>query len=59
MKIINVVGARPNLMKTAPLMEAYEAYADISAGQWPQSRTPELWDGKAAQRIVKTIAEKY
>ena len=25
MKIINVVGARPNLMKIAPIMHAYEA----------------------------------
>ncbi len=29
MKIINIVGARPNFMKIAPLMEAYKAYADI------------------------------
>ena len=58
MKIIDLVGARPNLIKIAPLMEAYKVYANINAGQWPQSRTPELWDGKAAQRIVKIIAEK-
>ncbi|MFZ2654921.1 MAG: UDP-N-acetylglucosamine 2-epimerase (non-hydrolyzing) [Victivallales bacterium] len=29
MKIINVVGARPNFMKIAPLMEAYKAYPEI------------------------------
>ena len=29
MKIVNVVGARPNLMKIAPLMEAYAGQADI------------------------------
>jgi len=28
-KIINVCGARPNFMKIAPLMEAFEAYKDI------------------------------
>ena len=29
MKIINIVGARPNLMKIAPLMEAYGGHAEI------------------------------
>ena len=29
MKIINVVGARPNFMKIAPLMKAYKGYTDI------------------------------
>ena len=29
MRIINVVGARPNLMKIAPLMEAYAAAPEI------------------------------
>jgi UDP-N-acetylglucosamine 2-epimerase (non-hydrolysing) len=28
-KIINIVGARPNLMKIAPLMEAYRRHAEI------------------------------
>jgi UDP-N-acetylglucosamine 2-epimerase (non-hydrolysing) len=29
MKIINVVGARPNFMKIAPLMDVYKAYPEI------------------------------
>lgn len=29
MRIINVVGARPNFMKIAPLMQAYKAYPEI------------------------------
>ena len=36
-----------------------DAYQDIDAGRWPQGKTPELWDGKAAQRIVNIIAEKF
>ncbi|MFI5216166.1 MAG: non-hydrolyzing UDP-N-acetylglucosamine 2-epimerase, partial [Candidatus Limnocylindria bacterium] len=31
MKIVNVVGARPNLMKVAPLMEAFAARPEIEA----------------------------
>ncbi|MBI9017240.1 MAG: UDP-N-acetylglucosamine 2-epimerase (non-hydrolyzing) [Phycisphaerae bacterium] len=31
MKIINIVGARPNFMKIAPLMAAYEKYDNIEA----------------------------
>ena len=29
MRIVNVCGARPNLMKIAPLMHAYKASPDI------------------------------
>ncbi|MHC4116282.1 MAG: non-hydrolyzing UDP-N-acetylglucosamine 2-epimerase [Planctomycetota bacterium] len=29
MKILNIVGARPNFMKIAPLMEEYKRYSDI------------------------------
>jgi UDP-N-acetylglucosamine 2-epimerase (non-hydrolysing) len=30
MKIINIVGARPNFMKIAPIMKAYRAYPEIT-----------------------------
>jgi UDP-N-acetylglucosamine 2-epimerase (non-hydrolysing) len=32
------------------------AYKDIVAGQVNRRGTPDLWDGKAAQRIVRTLA---
>jgi UDP-N-acetylglucosamine 2-epimerase (non-hydrolysing) len=31
------------------------AWAQIREGQWPLGRLPELWDGKAAERIVKVL----
>ena len=31
MKIINVVGARPNLMKIAPLMRAFARHSEVAA----------------------------
>ena len=31
MEIINVVGARPNFMKIAPLIAQYKKYTDIEA----------------------------
>jgi UDP-N-acetylglucosamine 2-epimerase (non-hydrolysing) len=32
------------------------AWQQIRGGDWPQGRLPELWDGKAAERIVKALA---
>ena len=31
------------------------AWAQIRNGHWPLGRLPELWDGKAAERIVKVL----
>jgi UDP-N-acetylglucosamine 2-epimerase (non-hydrolysing) len=31
------------------------AWAEIRRGQWPAGRLPELWDGKAASRIVRVL----
>jgi UDP-N-acetylglucosamine 2-epimerase (non-hydrolysing) len=33
------------------------AWTQIRQGHWPSGRLPELWDGKAAQRIVKILAK--
>jgi UDP-N-acetylglucosamine 2-epimerase (non-hydrolysing) len=32
------------------------AWAEIRRGEWPGGRLPELWDGKAAERVVKALA---
>jgi UDP-N-acetylglucosamine 2-epimerase (non-hydrolysing) len=33
------------------------AWAEIRSGTWPTGRLPELWDGKAAERIVRVLRE--
>ena len=35
------------------------AWRELASGRWPTGRLPELWDGKAASRIVKTILHRY
>ena len=34
------------------------AWAEIRGGRWPAARLPELWDGKAASRVVKILLEQ-
>jgi UDP-N-acetylglucosamine 2-epimerase (non-hydrolysing) len=34
------------------------AYRDLRAGRWRQPRTPELWDGGAAERIVEVLCRR-
>ncbi|MBI1893442.1 MAG: UDP-N-acetylglucosamine 2-epimerase (non-hydrolyzing) [Candidatus Rokubacteria bacterium] len=34
------------------------AWDEIRRGAWPMGRLPELWDGKAAERIVKILADE-
>jgi UDP-N-acetylglucosamine 2-epimerase (non-hydrolysing) len=36
-----------------------EAFRVLFLGQWKQSKIPELWDGKAANRIVDNLIEIY
>jgi UDP-N-acetylglucosamine 2-epimerase (non-hydrolysing) len=33
------------------------SWAQIRQGDWPTGRLPELWDGKAAERVVTTLME--
>ena len=35
------------------------AFNKLLSGNWKQGQTPELWDGKAANRIVDCLAEIY
>ena len=53
-RVINVVRARPNLVKIAPLTRAMRSYPDIVP-----LLPPALWDGRASERIVKTLIERH
>jgi UDP-N-acetylglucosamine 2-epimerase len=69
MKVINVVGARPNFMKMAPIIEAMNRYPDkiehllVHTGQHYDARMskeiPEKWDGRAAERIVAWLVQAW
>jgi UDP-N-acetylglucosamine 2-epimerase (non-hydrolysing) len=37
---------------------AAAAWREIRAGAWPRGSLPELWDGKAAGRVVRVLAER-
>ena len=36
----------------------YESWREIAEGRGPKGAMPELWDGKAAERIVRTLLER-
>lgn len=42
-----VVGTEPEAI--------YEAWRQVAEGKWPPGELPELWDGKAAARIVRVL----
>jgi UDP-N-acetylglucosamine 2-epimerase (non-hydrolysing) len=33
----------------------FSAWRDVAEGRWPAGEQPELWDGKAAERIVRVL----
>ena len=33
----------------------FEAWREVATGRWPAGELPELWDGKAAERIVRVL----
>jgi UDP-N-acetylglucosamine 2-epimerase (non-hydrolysing) len=35
----------------------YEGWREVADGKWPAGELPELWDGKAAARIVRVLLE--
>jgi UDP-N-acetylglucosamine 2-epimerase (non-hydrolysing) len=42
-----VVGTEPDVI--------YESWREIADGKWPGGELPELWDGKAAARVVRAL----
>ncbi|HME97417.1 MAG TPA: UDP-N-acetylglucosamine 2-epimerase (non-hydrolyzing) [Methylomirabilota bacterium] len=44
-----VVGTEPDAI--------YQSWSDVKVGRWPAGELPELWDGKAASRIVRVLLE--
>jgi UDP-N-acetylglucosamine 2-epimerase (non-hydrolysing) len=42
-----IVGTEPD--------EIYRSWRQIAEGSWPAGDLPELWDGKAAGRIVRVL----
>lgn len=52
MKILNIVGARPNFVKIAPIMEAYRAYPDI---QPLLVHTGQHYDKKMSDSFFETL----
>jgi UDP-N-acetylglucosamine 2-epimerase (non-hydrolysing) len=39
------------------LPKLHEALAKINSGNWKKGKTPELWDGKTAERMVRVLNE--
>ncbi|HEY7203384.1 MAG TPA: UDP-N-acetylglucosamine 2-epimerase (non-hydrolyzing) [Methylomirabilota bacterium] len=44
-----IVGTEPEAI--------YQSWSEVRAGRWPAGELPELWDGKAASRIVRVLLE--
>jgi UDP-N-acetylglucosamine 2-epimerase (non-hydrolysing) len=44
-----IVGSDPELIRTA--------WTTIRNGDWPRGRLPDLWDGRASQRIVRVLLQ--
>ena len=51
---VTVTRGTNQIVGTAP--EAiYKSWREVAEGRWPAGELPELWDGKAAGRIVRTL----
>jgi len=45
-----IVGTNPDVI--------IKAYRQATGGNWRETQIPPLWDGRAAERIVKILLEK-
>ena len=51
-KLLQVVGARPNFMKVAPIFRSIEEYNF-------ENGNAALWDGKTSKRILNIILKYF
>ncbi|HKW51135.1 MAG TPA: UDP-N-acetylglucosamine 2-epimerase (non-hydrolyzing) [Candidatus Eisenbacteria bacterium] len=51
---VTVVRGTNRIVGTDP-RAIYEAWRVVAEGRWPEGELPELWDGKAASRIVRVL----
>ena len=48
-----------NVLVGTDLDKINDAFATLHSGEWKQGSTPELWDGKASERIISEILKLY
>ena len=48
-----------NVLVGTDLNKINDAFTKLHSGKWKQGSTPELWDGKASERIISEILKLY
>lgn len=48
-----------NILVGSDVSKINTAFTLLHSGKWPQAQIPELWDGKASERIISSILALY